>query len=621
MALLVLLSVEIWVLCATLFALHYQNRRFGLTPILFYIAGAVSIMQFASPLQHNVEPFDGLTLATISDVMVPFILVGILTLYIVNGTEPARSAILGIVLITSFILIFLLVSRSQLDILFTENTEVNPIFDPDIRLAFASILTFMADFVVIIVFFQGAKNHLTAMPDWLTPLFALMAGVWCDSIVFYLLGTLGTSNFGQVLPGDVVGKTFIVVVSSPLVVYYLRYLAPQLPEYVGTESRPTFDLLFGDYRQLKAQLLQSQEQLRENRAYYQQLTDNINEVFWLVSPDLKTLFYVSPAYERITGFPPDNLYKNLERFYDIVHPEDRPWVRERRLNLAETGEIEYRIVRNDETVRWIRYRSFPVKDQHGTVYRVAGIAEDITLRKQNEAHHMVLAVEQERVKVLRDFISDASHDLRSPLSAMNLKIDLLEVTRDDNLQQHHLNDLREQIQRFTQLIDNLFTLSRLEGDADDVYAMIDPGTLLNDIHRQLLPIAEAKKQQLLLIIESSSLPRIMAHAEDLSRAITNLVDNAIKYTPEAGVIMLQVTAENTAIVIQISDSGIGIDENELPQVFGRFFRATTARDARITGTGLGLAIAKAAIDRHHGEISVESKGGQGTTFTIRLPVV
>ena len=128
-----------------------------------------------------------------------------------------------------------------------------------------------------------------------------------------------------------------------------------------------------------------EEALRESEERFRQLAENVREVFWLTSPDSKHMLYVSPAYDSVWGRPRETLYQDASSFMDAVHPEDRPFVSD---NLAGVPgnefEFEYRIIKPDGSVRWIRDRRFPVRDQSGQVYRLAGIAEDITERKLAE---------------------------------------------------------------------------------------------------------------------------------------------------------------------------------------------------------------------------------------------
>src|SRR5262249_27289868 len=130
--------------------------------------------------------------------------------------------------------------------------------------------------------------------------------------------------------------------------------------------------------------LRAQEALRESEVRFRQLAENIREVFWMSDPNKVEILYISPAYEEVWGRSCQSLYEQPHSFLDAIHPEDLQRVVSESLNKqldGDPGDVEYRIRRPDGALRWIRDRSFPIKDQNGRVYRVAGIAEDITDRK------------------------------------------------------------------------------------------------------------------------------------------------------------------------------------------------------------------------------------------------
>jgi two-component system cell cycle sensor histidine kinase/response regulator CckA len=136
----------------------------------------------------------------------------------------------------------------------------------------------------------------------------------------------------------------------------------------------------------RRQRKQAEEQLRQSEERFRQLAENIKEVFWLSNPETTQILYVSPAYQEIWGRSTASLYENPKSFVDAIHPEDKPHVLKVLEQQAVEGTFdhEYRIVRPDGSVRWIRDRGFPIRDETGRLYRVAGIAEDITERKQAE---------------------------------------------------------------------------------------------------------------------------------------------------------------------------------------------------------------------------------------------
>jgi len=163
----------------------------------------------------------------------------------------------------------------------------------------------------------------------------------------------------------------------------------------------TFLENIGDQLALALKQRQSQAEVEASEERFRQLAENIKEVFWIASLDLKEMIYVSPAYEQIWGRTCDSLYKNPTSWMDAIHPEDSERVRETAINNRETSnfENEYRIVRPDGSIRWIRDRGFQVKDSQGQLYRLVGLAQDITERKQAES---AIRESEERFRILAD---------------------------------------------------------------------------------------------------------------------------------------------------------------------------------------------------------------------------
>jgi two-component system phosphate regulon sensor histidine kinase PhoR len=165
----------------------------------------------------------------------------------------------------------------------------------------------------------------------------------------------------------------------------------------------------------------------------------------------------------------------------------------------------------------------------------------------------------------------------------------------------------------------LLELSRLESSTAPVRrAPVDVGAVLKKVAELMLPAAAEKSHELSVRV-NEPLPAAMSNAPDLERAVANLVQNAIKYTPNGGRISIGADAQNGSINITVADTGIGIEEAELPRIFERFYRVDRSRSREMGGTGLGLSIVKHAIQSQGGTIAVTSTPGAGSRFTITLP--
>lgn len=625
-----LLIADMWVFGGLVLLLHYTTGRFGFAPLLLAIGALTVLVQIQSGVY--IEPSPGFIMFISSNVLVPVILMSILVLYISNGAIPCRMTIFGVIGLTLLAFAVLMIYRVHLSLpgggTFS-GQSVNVLFPPlNPRLTLGSLLAFTADMFAIAVIYQGTKNVLPRVPEAIAVGLALLAALWTDAIIFGIISRLGTTDFLIYLPGDLIGKSLSAFILWPIAAFYLTRIAPKMQGYQGGLGRPTFDVLFGSLQAIKLALVRTEKALEQSEierrrqdAYFAEISENINEALWLAEPGTYTIFYVNRAYENMWGQQASNFYSNPDTFITSLHIDDKDRiVQGLSERISGTYETEFRIVRPDGGVRWVRDRVFPIHNESGQVYRIVGISEDITDRKQVEQDRMELAIEREKVGLLRDFISEFSHDLKTPLTAINLKIYQLARTDDAEKRQRHLEELTQQTGRMGDMIDGLLTLARLENIGKVSRDTVDINQMLRSICDSLRPQIEDKELELVLDL-SQDTPPVAAVADDLSRALANLIDNAVHYTPTGGVIRVATEANQDGTVIQVSDTGIGIPKDDQPYIFDRFFRATNARTPAMGGTGLGLAIVKKIVEQHQGRIETDSTIGNGTTFSVYLPPV
>ncbi|MBZ0292039.1 MAG: PAS domain-containing protein [Anaerolineae bacterium] len=263
-----------------------------------------------------------------------------------------------------------------------------------------------------------------------------------------------------------------------------------------------------------------------------------------------------------------------------------------------------------------------VRDDSGNPIGIVSLSHDITEQKVAERQRMQLYIERERSNVLRRFISDMSHDLRNPLATLKVSMYLLRKTLDDEARrEHHFSVMDKYIERLEAMLEDLLSMSRL--DRDDAEFEFEKSNLVEVIDSVILEqeaLALARDQTLTYTAEAD-LPDVLCDQNMIRRALINLIVNAIHYTPEAGSIMVRVYRKADFIATEIKDTGIGIPESDIEHIFDRFFRADPARQTDTGGTGLGLSITQRIVDAHGGEITVESEVGQGSTFTVLLPII
>jgi heavy metal sensor kinase len=237
-------------------------------------------------------------------------------------------------------------------------------------------------------------------------------------------------------------------------------------------------------------------------------------------------------------------------------------------------------------------------------------------------NHMIARLEA-AFERQRQFTSDASHELRTPLAVMRGDLEIaLRRERTTEGYQRVLTSNLEEIIRLSRLVEDLLTLAR--GDAGQVMLQWEPvalGRLCEETAEYLTPLAEQKEQSLIWLPPDQPVI-VNGDAQRLKQLLLNLIDNAIKYTAPGGKVRLELKVEGKEAALKVSDTGRGIPPEDLPHIFERFFRhSRTTSDRSAIGFGLGLAIVKWIVDSHGGKIEAQSRVGQGTTFTVRLPLL
>lgn len=376
--------------------------------------------------------------------------------------------------------------------------------------------------------------------------------------------------------------------------------------------------------------------LRESEQRFRQFAENVRAVFWMVTPEDLKIIYVSPAYQEIWGRSCDSLYQNPQSWQEAIHAMDRDRILAaialKSQTIQNQGEYnqEYRIVRPDGSIRWIRDRGFPVHDQQGKLYRLVGIAEDITERKQAELDTFKALIKERELGELKSrFVAMTSHEFRNPLATIQSSAELLEHYRhrlSPEKQQLHLVRIQTAVEQMIQMLNDILIMEEAEA------ARLEFRPIPLDLEKFCHKIIEelqlsAKNQHTITFVhqgncttENQEIPPSLPLFDEklLRRILGNLLSNAIKYSPTNSTIQFKLICLNNQAVFQIQDQGIGIPPADQIHLFEPFHRANNV--GTIQGTGLGLAIVKQCVDLHDGEITVSSTVGQGTTFTVMLPL-
>ncbi|GEM_PF-3036312 len=375
-----------------------------------------------------------------------------------------------------------------------------------------------------------------------------------------------------------------------------------------------------------------EEALRESDNRFRQLAENINEVFWISEPRSQKLLYVSPTYEAIWGQPAARALEDPQTWIDSILLEDRPQVFESfERQFREKTDIEFRIRRPDRTVRWIRNRGFPIRNERGEVYRVAGIAEDVTDRKKAEEEVRLAAdstrrayealkrtqnrlIQAEKLASVGMVMAGIAHEINNPINVIYGNLFLLrEALRQRRLDRRALlrmlSDARAAAEDARRVVEEFRHFARdREGEE-----AIDLRQVVREAVTQIRMLCGPGIR---VTTKLEAVPPSRVFPGQLRRALLNLLKNAVEAVSGKGRVRVELAHRKGEAVIEVEDDGPGIPKEILSRVFEPFF--TTKEPGR--GFGLGLSLAAAVVQNHGGRVGVKSRPGRGSRFTLRIPV-
>lgn len=266
---------------------------------------------------------------------------------------------------------------------------------------------------------------------------------------------------------------------------------------------------------------------------------------------------------------------------------------------------------------WLRTSKIPLYDAGGEVVAVLGLYKDITEQRETEKQALELAIHKEQMRVLSQFIQDASHEFKTPLSMINLSTYVLRRTKDPQIREGRLEQIVGYVKNITQLVDDLVRMAELDSDTPLETTPVDLHQMIQDVRITLQEDIRQKDILVNLDFLSQTPLVVPVNLDGWFVAIKKLLHNAIRYTPDGGTVTISTRKQDNALLLSIKDTGIGMDKEALAQIFDRFYRADKAHTTG--GFGLGLPIAQQIIKRHGGRIEVDSTPGEGSTFTVILP--
>lgn len=389
----------------------------------------------------------------------------------------------------------------------------------------------------------------------------------------------------------------------------------------GTAAAASVAHLEAEVRALREANAAQARELRALQSRLTDLTETIDEVFWIADAAITHMLYISPGYERLWGRSCSSLYENPKSFIDAIHADDRTRVLEG-LTVQRDGlpfDHEYRVVRPDGSLVWVWDRGYPVRGADGTVDRYIGVAQDVTERKGAEA----AARRQETLDAIGQMTGGLAHDFNNILSVIVGHLDLINHGLPaDAPARDSVDRALDAALRGERLAGRLLGLARQEPVERRFVCL---ATAIEEL-RPLLEYAAGASTRLEVVARAR--PGVRIDPGELDGALINLAVNARAAMPNGG--DLRITIEEVRLTptsahplppgayarILVSDTGCGMDQDTLRRLGEPFFTTRRARE----GTGLGVSMVHAFVRRSDGTLRVSSEPGRGTQFELLLPV-
>ncbi|MGG6263888.1 PAS domain-containing protein [Leptolyngbya sp. AN03gr2] len=371
--------------------------------------------------------------------------------------------------------------------------------------------------------------------------------------------------------------------------------------------------------------------LTESEARYRALADLIPQFVWVTNSDGQNE-YANRQFCEYTGKTEAELSK-LD-WLEIIHPDDRTSTQERWMSAVRDGEfyeIEYRFRRFDGVYRWFLGQGQPLRNKQGRIVRWFGTCTDIHDQKQIEIERAQLLAEAQTARseaeaasrMKDEFLAIVSHELRSPLNAMLGWTKLIRAGKlNESMQEKAIQVIERNAEAQTQLIEDLLDISRIiRGKVRLNLRSVDLVQVIEAAIDTVRPSADIKQIDLESRIETDS-AIVSGDLDRLQQVVWNLLTNAVKFTPESGIVKVELSQTDSHAQIRVIDTGKGISSDFLPYVFDRFRQAENVTTRTTGGLGLGLAIVRNLVEMHNGTVRVESLGeGKGSTFIVELPLL
>jgi len=445
----------------------------------------------------------------------------------------------------------------------------------------------------IMDFAYPVNGYIAYVTDTKGELYGILGNIF--TIIFWAL-LLGITI--SVFLGLFLSRTIIAPIAS-LTKNAEKLATGDFDQKIEVKSRDEIGQLTGTFNTMATELSNTLSEIKREQTKVETIFRFMTDAVIAFDSEGKVM-HINPAAKKLLKIEDESLidfdtfFKELE--FDISRAE---------LMYLEHHKALERLSEKDGRALKAQFAPF-ISDK---------VAEGIVVAIQD-------ITEQQKLDMARkEFVANVSHELRTPLTTVKSYAEtLLENAEENSMEANFLKVIDTEADRMTRLVKDLLTLSLFDYDKKYLNkASFDIGQLLEDIVSKLKMEAQRRKHEVTLEIDSD-IPPFYGDRDRLEQVFTNIVTNAMKYTPDGGKIDVSCKVHLTDAIVTVKDNGIGIPKKDMPRLFERFYRVDKARSRKSGGTGLGLAIAKEIVEAHGGRINIVSEHGTGTTATIRMPL-
>lgn len=411
------------------------------------------------------------------------------------------------------------------------------------------------------------------------------------------------------------------------------------------------DLLFSK-EELLTLVRPSQEKIQpsitQNPLFFKKVADAVPAMVVVYNIHTGKYIYVNDAIQKILGYAPSEFTrKGLQFVSSLVHPEDLPRITQQNMQALQMANKQAKQKNIDEAIVEFEYRmrhrrghwvwlhtdgSVFSRTPENMVDTVLNVSLDITSRKHAEEnllqlHEQLEEKVQERTRKLKEaitlrneFLSMASHELKTPVTSLKAYAQALQnqfAKLKDEKSYTHLTKMIKQIDKLTHLISDLLDVTKIESGRlrfREAYFYFDE--LVDEVIEQVQRTSTSHT----IIKKGTAKKTVYADRDRIGQVLTNLLTNAIKYSPNATQVIVHVSSDSRSVLVSVEDFGVGISSEKREHIFERFYRGTGHKEDTFPGLGLGLYISKQIVTRQMGQIWVDSAPGKGSTFRVRLPL-